>query len=248
MNSLYERICLKDETLRLKDLEGAEGHEFCCVALFRAARNEIAEAQEILNTAGQTQPAHDCPVVAEAESLIHFSLREFDVAKSLAEKALEKHGKSFFSYWVLANISLLERKYSDAVLFYRNALELSPNNDLILDIAKAYASQKDFKSAQQYLTMAKPSTRRTLYRFFITFSRYLSVRLLWLLIIFLLIAGSPYLFVFSYLLASVFFVYVAFKWGYKRGDRMLFNSALFIQSINSIFFLVTFCGLFDKFR
>lgn len=247
MNEVYKRLWLKDETLTYHDFEGVQNHDKCYAALLCASKNNTDEAQQILNSIKHGMSGHNCPVVLEVNALVSFSSRDFESAKSFALAALEEQHESLFSYWVLASISMLQRRYDDAILNYKKILEISADDKIMLDVARAYVLQKDFKSAQRYIEIAAPSTRKTLYKLFIPFSRYLIIRLLWLLIIFLLLAASPYLFVILYLAGSIFLVYVAVRWGYKKGDRMLFNIVLFIQSINSVFFLITLCALLDKY-
>lgn len=247
MNDVYKRIWLKDGTLTPQEVEEIDGHDLCYVALLHAREHKITDAQNALKMIDEGRPDHLCPIILEAQALNYLFLREYNAARAFALDALQKQPEAVFSFWVLAQIELIKRKYTNAVEYLRKILELYPESDKsILDIAEALALGKDYKASQQYLEMAKPSIRKKLYIFFIPFFRYWVLRLLWVVIIFALIAVSPYLFIVSYLLTTIFLIYVAIQWGHRRGDRLLFSYPVFIQSINSVFFFVLLCELLDK--
>lgn len=235
MEDIYKRIWSRDETLDIKDLEKIDGHDLCYLALYYASRKEVDKARSVLSRIQQEQTKHSCPVISETNALAYLFLKEFNAAKACALEALEENSKSIFSYWVLARIELLYKEYSNAIQYYQKILEISPNSDTItLNIAEAYTLKKDFKIALEHLARAKSSTRKTLYSFFIPFG-YLSVRVLWMAAVFALLIINPYLFIFVYALTTIALVYIFIKWGVRQGDIVLFRSALFIQSINSIF-------------
>ena len=246
MDDLYQRIWSNDKSLIVKDLEKISGHDLCYLALFYASQKKITEAQDVLNQIREDKLGHSCSVISETNALIYLFLREFNSASAYALETLKEDSKSIFSYWVLARIALLNKKYSDAIQYYKNILKVSPDSDNTnLNIAEAYALARDFKTAHLYLASVKSSPRKKLYNFFFLFG-YLPVRLLWIIIICALLAINPFLFGFVYILATIFLSYVFIKWGYQQGDVMLFRSSLYIQSINSIFFLITSCALLNR--
>jgi tetratricopeptide (TPR) repeat protein len=248
MENTYQRIWSHDETLSIKDLEKIGGHELCHLALYYASRKEVDKAQKVLNLISKEQTNHSCSLLSETNALVYLFLKEYNAAKACALEALKENPKSVFSQWVLARIELLYKEYSRAIQHYHKILDISPNSDTtLLNIAEAYILKKDFKAAREYLAKVKSSTRKMLYSFFIPFG-YIGVRVLWMITVFALLAINPSLFILIYTLTTIALVSIFIKWGIQQGDILLFRSTLFIQSINSIFFMITACGLLDSLR
>lgn len=247
MNSIYERIWLKDGSIISKDVKGIDGHDLCFVALLYARDQKTSDAQNILKMINEKQPDHSCSIILETKSLIHLFLREYNAAQAFAQDALEKQAGSMFSYWVLAQIEITNRKYASAGEHFKRILEFCPESgQSILDLVEVLALGKEYKTAQQYLETANSSTRKKLYSFFIALFKHWVPRLLWIVSIFVLVAISSYLFMVFYLLTTIFLLYIIFQWGYKKGDRLLFGYPVFILSINSIFFFILFCSLLEN--
>jgi tetratricopeptide (TPR) repeat protein len=245
MQDTYQKIWSGNKNLTAKNLEKVDGHDSCYLALYYASRKELLEARDALSKSSEGQKDHTCSITLEANALIHLFSKDFNSAKIYAHNALKETSQSIFANWVLARIALLDKKYSEAIQHYQNILKISPDSDTTqMNLVEAYALSKDIKVARQYLVAAHSTPRKKLYNFFLRFS-HLTVRLLWLVTTFTLLALNPYLFILIYVLTTIFLSYIFIKWGYLQGDILLFRSSLYIQSINSIFFFITLCALLD---
>lgn len=247
MDEMYKRIW-EDETITLKEVYQIEKDSLCYVALYHASRREISDAQRTINSIKEKQEEHSCSVILEANALIKLFSREYNAATIFALDALKKTPEPLFSYWVLAQIELEKRKYTNAVQYFEKLLNFSPKSEnSMLNVVEALALGKDYKTAQKYLEKVKPSMRKTLYGLFISFFQHKIFPILWIVMIFFLIAVNAYLFVVLYLLVSILLIYLIIHWGYKKGDRFIFGSSVFIQAIDSVFFFIILCSILDEF-
>lgn len=241
INSAYENIWKRDDDLAFDELENPQEHNLCYVALRFASKYETIQAQDVLKKIAEKMPEHSCSIVSEATSLVYFSLREFTAAKDFAMESLKKNPASLFAYQILARIAIYENKYSDAIQYYQNILEHDPVSDkTMLNMAETYYLRKEFDYAIRYAAMAHSSVRKKLYLFLLSFSSW-KTRLLWMLLV-VISFFSPYLFFFLFAITTVFLVYVAFQFGYRKGDLLVFRRSAYIQVIHSILFAIAFCA------
>lgn len=240
MNSIYRRILIEDETLTHTELENIDEHGLCYSALLYASRRDPAAARRVLKQIDEKSPDHSCSFVLETKALIYILLREFNAAREFALRALAENPESLFAYSILARLAIFEKKYGEAVQNYRKILEYQPESErTVLNIAETYFLGKNIAEAERYVDMAKPSARKKLYKFLISFNS-IKTRFLWMLLI---VASflNPYAFFAFHSLAAAVFVYVFVRFGYKKGDQLIIRRSLYIQAVHTFFLALGAC-------
>lgn len=247
MDSIYEKIFLREENLSHTELANMKEHGLCYSALLYASDRKIADAQKTLKQLNDGHSEHMCSIVAEVNSLLSFYMREFSAAKDFALKAIELSPESLIAYSVLARIAMFEKKYPMAIQYHQRILKVFPGNDkTILNMAETLILSKDVKTARKHLEEAKPSARKRLYNFFLV-SMNLMARLLWLIAVFTMLVVNQLLFISFYILTTVGLVYIYSEWGIKRGDLVLLRFSTYFQLLHTFLFFLAICALLDKF-
>lgn len=151
-------------------------------------------------------------LILEAKALISYGRVEFESAREFAQEAIQKNDKLFFSYSILGITSEFNRKFADAMIYYKIILETYPeHNNTLLNMARTMLILKqNYKDILKIVRACKPSLRRNLYLYLIPF-------------------GKPLLRIIFFILTLIFFVST---WGNILFYSLLVSTlALLIYSI-----------------
>ncbi len=240
MDAIYKRIVTEPGNLTHAELENMGEHGLCYSALLYAARSNMAEARRLLRQINEKTPDHSCSFVLEAEALIYYSAREFNATREFALRAVTGNPESLFAYSMLARLAILGKRYAEAVQHYQKILDAYPeNSEILLNMAETCFLSKNIKEAKRYIDMAKPSTRKKLYKFFISFNSF-KTRLVW---VFLILASflNPYVLFAMYILTTATLLYVFVRFGYKKGDALIMRRSLYILAVHTVLFALVGC-------
>jgi tetratricopeptide (TPR) repeat protein len=240
MDAVYKRILMERESLIHAELENMGEHGLCYSALLYAAQNNAAEARKVLRQVDEKHKDHSCSLVLEANALIYYAEREFNAARDFALRAVTENLQSVFAQSTLARLAIFEKRYAEALQCYQKILEAYPENKgILLDMAETYFLNKNFGEAKRYIDMAKPSARKTLYKFFLSFNSF-KTRFVWMLLVLASVA-NPYVLFVLYILTTAAFLYVFVRFGYKKGDTLIARRSLYIQAVHTVLFALAGC-------
>ncbi len=240
MDAIYKKILMEPENLTHAELEIMGEHGLCYSALLYAAQNKMAEARQVLRQVQEKHKDHSCSLVLEANALIYYSARETNASRDFALRALTENPESLFVYSILARLAIFEKRYPEAVQYYQKILDYySESKEVLLDMAETYFLSKNFGEAKRYIDMAKPSVRKKLYKFFLSFNSF-KTRFIWMLLV-LVSVINPYMLFVLYILTTAAFLYVFVRFGYKRGDTLIARRSLYIQAVHTVLFALMGC-------
>jgi tetratricopeptide (TPR) repeat protein len=143
--------------------------DLCYLAVVYGRLGEIESMQDTLEKISENDILSNDTISLyhEAKIIEAYNLRNYKLARDLAEKELIDNKSALLSVMVLAKLNMKEKYFPEAIQNYKDILAIYPNhNDTLMNIFGLIIMSNGSKvEAKKYLLIAKPSFRKSLYLF-----------------------------------------------------------------------------------